>query len=757
MKKSSATMSRMLVFSCICFALFLGGCGGGGATEASPAVADPATELAVPTVPVPSPVIEPVTVSKTVHLTACGVLDQPGTMYVLDNDVRSEGTCFTVKADSVILDLNGHTVLYDDYPDAGLPNPDFEAGTGAAPADWDLSQAAGVTRRSTASFAMLNNWYLAFGNAPNGTRVVSPWMTLPGSAKAAAYFLRGDPTWGYSQAPLWNMTIEARDGTGATGVVLNRNFTADQRFDFTATPVQSQYRAILTLVDGYGLNLLNFGLYPSIDLFDIRARANYGIDVSYRKNVVVQNGRVTQGRGKGLLSHGVYAFSDTNFRATGLTITVNGMESSAIYGNYSNHVSVDNCDIVATTPGGTFNRSQLNAAVIVSQGSDIAITDNKIDSGAGYGDILTNGRNTEIARNTLKTQSMITNHFAIIGGSKIHHNTIVANPGQGISGDTAGSGINVDGIEVYNNSITIMKTAPNYEYGYIGTDAIKFNDYNDATIKFKNINVHDNTIYLYGEYDKYYTGYDATPAGTKLIKGITNLATGGNVRYSNNTVIARKVDSSVRLIGIEPGNMTNLEVLFQNNTVDSDHICIDFGGYSGQGNIPPYLTFTGNTFIKGPGASGSYHTIGMDRTGNITTDSISFIGTKLLGGASLADVELPSSYGRFSYGVSWIMHVQVLNASGAPVPGAGISIQDKNFTSVYTGVTDSSGVVRDIQVKQYQHTGNGLTSQSVFQYYAPVQLTVVPAGGASATYSVDLTQNKTITYRVGSGFTSAND
>ena len=755
MNKRSATSWRMLAVSCIWFLLLLSGCGGGG-TAASPDVAAPVTEPTVPTEPVASPVIEPVTVTKTVHVTTCGALNEPGTLYVLDNDVRSEGTCFTVRADNVILDLNGHTVLYDDYPNAGFPNPDFEAGTGMTPADWDLSQAAGVTRQSTTDLAMLNKWYLAFGNAANGTRVVSPWTTLPaGNTRAGAYFLRGDHTWAYTQPPLWNLTIEARDATGATAVILDKNFTTDQRFDFTARTTENQYRAILTLVDGYGLNLTSYGFYPSIDLFDIRGRANLGVDVSYRKNIIVQNGRVIQGRGASYLSHGVQAYSDTNFRATNLTITVNGLESSAIYGNYSNYVSVDNCDIVSTTPGGTFNRAQLNAAVIVAKGDNFAITNNRINSGAGYGDILTNGQNAEISYNNLQTQSMITNHFAIVGGSKIHHNTIVADPGQGISGETASVGTN--GIDVYNNTITIKKTAPNYEYGYIGSDAIKFNDYNDATAKFKNVNVHDNTIYLYADYDKYYTGYDTTPLGTKLVKGITNLATGGNVRYRNNTVIGRIVDPSVRLIGIEPGNKGNFDVLFENNTVDSDHICIDFGGYSGQGNITPYLTFVGNTFIKGPGASGSYHTIGMDRTGNITTDSISFIGTKLLGGASLADVELPSSYGRFSYGVSWLMNVQVLNASGAPLPGASISILDKNSTSVYTGVTDSNGVVRDIQVKQYQHTGNGLTSQSVFQYYAPVQLTVVPAGGASATYSVDLTQNKTITYRVGSGFTSAND
>ncbi len=42
----------------------------------------------------------------------CGVLDRPGTTYVLENDVTSPGTCFSVQADGITLDLNGFTVTY---------------------------------------------------------------------------------------------------------------------------------------------------------------------------------------------------------------------------------------------------------------------------------------------------------------------------------------------------------------------------------------------------------------------------------------------------------------------------------------------------------------------------------------------------------------------------------------------------------------------------------------------------------------------
>lgn len=45
-------------------------------------------------------------------LTACGRLRQRDTTYVLQKDVSSPGTCFSIEEDNITLDLNGHTVTY---------------------------------------------------------------------------------------------------------------------------------------------------------------------------------------------------------------------------------------------------------------------------------------------------------------------------------------------------------------------------------------------------------------------------------------------------------------------------------------------------------------------------------------------------------------------------------------------------------------------------------------------------------------------
>jgi hypothetical protein len=46
-------------------------------------------------------------------LTACGTLANAGTTYVLANDVSSAGSCFSIQASNITLNLNGHTITYN--------------------------------------------------------------------------------------------------------------------------------------------------------------------------------------------------------------------------------------------------------------------------------------------------------------------------------------------------------------------------------------------------------------------------------------------------------------------------------------------------------------------------------------------------------------------------------------------------------------------------------------------------------------------
>src|SRR5229473_8131562 len=50
------------------------------------------------------------------RLKSCGTLDKAGAMYELENDVSSAGTCFSVEADHITLDLQGHSITYATGP-----------------------------------------------------------------------------------------------------------------------------------------------------------------------------------------------------------------------------------------------------------------------------------------------------------------------------------------------------------------------------------------------------------------------------------------------------------------------------------------------------------------------------------------------------------------------------------------------------------------------------------------------------------------
>src|SRR6266567_4237893 len=69
------------------------------------------------------------------------LLGQPGTTYVLKTDVRTEGTAFVVDAANVVLDLNGHKVVYGESAPVTVRNGGFEEGSGRDVPGWDLTGA----------------------------------------------------------------------------------------------------------------------------------------------------------------------------------------------------------------------------------------------------------------------------------------------------------------------------------------------------------------------------------------------------------------------------------------------------------------------------------------------------------------------------------------------------------------------------------------------------------------------------------------
>jgi hypothetical protein len=103
-------------------------------------------------------------------LTACGVLSTAGATYSLQNDVSSTDTCFSVQADNITLNLNGHTITYATNPSiAGKARYGI-----SAVACWDTQVSGGIAQGA------------ACGNGGNSLTVAGPGNINQG-ANAAPY------------------------------------------------------------------------------------------------------------------------------------------------------------------------------------------------------------------------------------------------------------------------------------------------------------------------------------------------------------------------------------------------------------------------------------------------------------------------------------------------------------------------------------------------------------------------------------------
>jgi hypothetical protein len=98
-------------------------------------------------------------------LHACGRLNAAGARYVLDEDVSSPSTCFSIQADHITLDLNGHTITY------GTSNPKTAAFGVLGIACWDTSLSNGTA-----------NGNLCGGSFDNLTVLNGKIVQAPGAA-----------------------------------------------------------------------------------------------------------------------------------------------------------------------------------------------------------------------------------------------------------------------------------------------------------------------------------------------------------------------------------------------------------------------------------------------------------------------------------------------------------------------------------------------------------------------------------------------
>jgi uncharacterized repeat protein (TIGR01451 family) len=665
--------------------------------------------------------------AQEVHLTQCGTLSQANTTYILDNDVSSEKTCFTITASGITLDLNGHTVIYDNFPNTGLPNPGFENGNGEVPTDWDLSKAPSAKRFSNSTKPMAEKWHLFFDNPVTGEEIVSPWTNLPAASKVEIYFAKYNATWTYPnclcdqwhtctgpcEAPYIKVSVEYEDGS----IVYASTPSQDTvEFTFTTANLSGKYRLHFEVNQSWGHD---FG----IDQLDMRPTGNYGVTGSG----IVKNGRIVQGQAAGPHNHNINASKPEVYN---LDLEASGIEAANVWAYWSSG-KVINSNLVNKSIYKVSSRHQLSGALMFDEaGASVIISGNKITTGAGWGCIvyISRGAPNEliISGNYCSTRNTITNHHGIVtygsNGAKIFNNIIEADPGQGmILSESTDS-------DVYNNTIYLKSQAPNLEYGALSQDGIRLNDYSSGNCK--NTKVHDNNIFITGDYDNFYG------AGGQVVNGICNVCSGTNNSFYNNYIKVNVVGNDVVGTGIEMGGTLGNPVVWQNNVIESNHKNVVFGGYTEK---VYNVQFVSNTLIKGANPLADYKTFYSRHLSDVNDTHL--IDTKLVNGASMESTDLYTA--KYNYFVDWYLNLVVKDSSGQPIEGVNVVIANSDGSTAYSGTTNANGRIENITLNQYRKYGARWGDNPKGQEIkTPHTLTISKAGYQTETKTINMDSSK---------------
>lgn len=415
---------------------------------------------------------------------SCGKLTQANTTYTLVNDVTSEGTCFVIAAKNVTLDLNGHTITYDNLAPVTVPNGSFELDLTD---NWDITNAPNASRSIGqyvgATVSKYDGDYtlrfsLPFAGAQyvrsqqvtlaaNTTYSISAMFRNSGNNDAVNPY-----TGGVRDSLTMKIELEGRYSSSIKNGVTWRGF---EFTNFTYTTGASPENHIIRItVDNVSAAAIG---YVYVDDIKILKTPSYGVQVGVLPSIwgngaVVKNGTIVQGQGNGFASHAIYVaainYADGGFNFNNLTLTTQGVNSKIIAGLFAYdsliHHNVINHNVITVK-----SRDNLDGAAIhfpyATNSYNTRIYNNTFNTGPQTAISLAHQVGAvlnEVSHNAITLQSRYTNDFAIgASGALVHNNTI--NCGSG-SNACRGIWIGGTGTKVYDNIVTVQALRTNQEY-----------------------------------------------------------------------------------------------------------------------------------------------------------------------------------------------------------------------------------------------------------------------------------------------------
>jgi len=648
-------------------------------------------------------------VNSLVPVSACGYLDKVNTTYVLQNDVSSSGTCFAVIASNVVLDLNGHTVTYDNGAPIAVANGDFESATGTSPSGWNLSSAPNAQRAAGSYIqpvSVYSGSYAVKFSVPAGDqyfRSTAPVTLEPNTT----YSLSGMVYNRVNDAITLSVELE---GTAVRAVKTGQTWRGFQYINarFT-TGSTAETRTIVVRLAGAGAASAG-----SVYVDDIKIQRNMvaGVvvgpaswrvpnivsDVNRYGNapgVIIRNGKISQGQGASDYSHAI-SFEETSgsdYVVRDLEMRVHGANSKAVSSynakNARFHDNVIYHDTKTITSRDHFDGA---AVKIEYPGYGSYFYNNTFSTGvqtALYANSKAGEVPNQVFGNSISLQTKYTNDFAIVsGGSFVYENTVNCGTGNNSCRGIASG----NDTKIYNNIVSVQQLPRNQEYD--GCEA--YGAYGIQSESGSNIEVYGNTVTAYaGECEAH--AFRANPFNDGKTMGQNN-------SVHDNTFIALASGSArASTVKIATADAGSLDI--RNNILESNRQWLHFDGRV------VGLVFTGNTFKTAAPLDSPFYPLtdyNWDKT--LYPENVVFLDNRypdsttadLFTSASVRSGSSNDPYASYLY--TWPLSVQIKNEQGQLVQGALLEIHDKDGNLVFSGSTDSAGMVSTV-LNEYKNVG----------------------------------------------------
>jgi len=644
-------------------------------------------------------------------LTTCGSLATAGATYVLQNDVSSAGTCFTIAADNVILNLNTHTITY---------------GTSSGGA-----QVFGI-------YGCLQDLQCPGGGGPtfsnftayNGTITMDPSVTagdsnnlrLDGVTAAATIHDIIFNTWGQNTIPLKVRYYNGGSGNQIYNNTFNDNTSGNinrsafagmaiKMDNITGPPAASIHNNTVANAPMGGVYLQTPG--SVVDSNNITFVGQYSNDfgvVAQGPNIEVKNNTIRAIAGRGLFSSGGCFVSPCT---TG-SPNIKGINQLI----HDNVIDVWEAGFNAGS-GVTPIPLSFNAATIAQGTSTVT---GLSGLAAGYGSSTTPAAYefcigvpfTEchgIASNTA-TSVTITGTWSTASGNY---------PGNIFVVSCGSFGVGTYGIQfddtsslntVYNNTIT-AHAAVNANGTKCAATGLRITTFGVGNQSHDNIYKQVN--------DPGADGYDTTG----------NMLKGGALGFEANGAVG--VFTSTRDTFIGDNATIWFEDLGLPQTAGFTCIQCTLGkGSNPRGGSTPYVTF---------------HFWNYRPTGPVY--NVHMIDTTFIGGAAKDSTDLTPISANAAYGeyyIDWTYTLTVQNLSGSPLPGATVTILDALNATAFTGTTDANGQISVVLNEFHMFsTTSGVTKQ----ISTPHTVSAVGTGCVVAAFTTNIAQTtgQTVTCR----------